>query len=794
MRVDILIASTSPTYLEQSIQDLNITDPKEVKLFVQQWTRPGAIKRLEFAPLASQLPTWDLPLGRRQGQLVKCFGNDNGCAEATPQCCSTQANGWCCADNRSCCRADPGGNYCLEGQSCCGTSKDPGWGACCDADATCCNPSVGKPFCCDEDQKCDNDAQTCVNPTATVTETTTSWATETDTETVTTDGTTTMKTVSTVETTVFVTVSRGPTDDEATVEDTATDSDRKHKRFAPAAPHKHLNREAPATKTIQPVVLRPAASLNALADVYETKKATTTITDTETKTEWTTKYSTSTTKHKQTVTAFVQGQSTVTVGPTGTAASSSESGSGDGGPSKGTIIGAAVGGGLGLILIILLAFFLWRRRRKSANQTQPSQFYAANSEAPATAQKPRPPFMSSPPTPSGARDTWASSPGRSDYSQPPAYPSPMPELGNTQFAYEMHTSPQRSPQELYHPQYMSDRAASNWVLYRLLTMPVPLRAPRSSIHGVHGTGLEAFASRTFGKPATLVTPLIIGGFNVVYPFKVEGLKSQVLVRLPCPDQAMFPEEKTMVEVATAACIKQHTQLPIPKIFHHGVDEGIGPYMIIEDLNTRRGMSHALEAPRDDPNDAPILNPKISETQLTDLYTKMAECVLQLTRPKFPRIVNVLINDDNDIVGAIDWEFAYVGPSQFTLDPPWWLLLEVPEMWDDGIEDWASTYEQRLETWLSAMEGAEKEAGSGLRLSTYMRESWATGRFWLNYAARKSWSFDAIYWKYLDEKFFGKREQNYPTEGLWKARVKLLTENEREAMEVLVKTKVEESKD
>ncbi|PNP82177.1 hypothetical protein FNYG_04366 [Fusarium nygamai] len=304
---------------------------------------------------------------------------------------------------------------------------------------------------------------------ATVTETTTSWATETDTETVTTDGITTVKTVSTVETTVFVTVSRGLKDDKAT-EDTATDSGTKHKRFIPAAPHKHLGREAPATTTIQPVFLPPAASLNALADglarrgvpihrratdtktVYETEKATTTITDTETKTEWSTKYSTSITTHKQTVTVFVQGQSTVTVGPTGTAASSSESG--DGGTPKGTIIGAAVGGDLGLIIIALLAFFLWRRR-KSANQRQPSQFYAANSEAPATAQKPPPPFMSSPPTPAGARDTWTSSPSRSEYSQPPAYPSPMPELGNTQFAYEMHTSPQRSPQELYHPQYMS---------------------------------------------------------------------------------------------------------------------------------------------------------------------------------------------------------------------------------------------------------------------------------------------------------------------------------------------------
>ncbi|KAF5589511.1 hypothetical protein FPANT_6293 [Fusarium pseudoanthophilum] len=429
-----LVVSTSPTYLEQCIQNLNITDPEEVKLFVQEWTRPGAIKRLEFAPLASQLPTWDLPLGRRQGQLLMdgAVLTIGLVAEQTPE-----------------------GTAALKDRVVAELLKIQAGELVAMLIRHAAILQSG-------------------SHSATVTDTTTSWVTATDTETVTTDGTTTVKTMSTIETTVFVTVSRGRTGDEGTGENTATDSDRKHKRFVPAAPHKQLEREAPITKTIEPVVLRPAASLNALADglarrgvpihrratdtktVYETEKATTTITDTETTTEWTTKYSTSITTHKQTVTVFVQDRSTVTVGPTGTAASSSESGSGDGGAPKGTIIGAAVGGGLGLILIALLAFFLWRRRRKSTNQPQQlSQFYAAHNEAPATAQKPPPPFMSSPPTPAGARDTWASSPSRSDYSQPPAYPSPMPELGNTQFAYEMHTSPQRSPQELYHPQYMS---------------------------------------------------------------------------------------------------------------------------------------------------------------------------------------------------------------------------------------------------------------------------------------------------------------------------------------------------
>jgi hypothetical protein len=40
------------------------------------------------------------------------------------------------------------------------------------------------------------------------------------------------------------------------------------------------------------------------------------------------------------------------------------------------------------------------------------------------------------------------------------------------------------------------------------------------------------------------------------------------------------------------------------------------------------------------------------------------------------------------------------------------------------------------------------------LSLYMQESRDTCQFWLNYAARKSWAFDTIFWKYLEERLFG----------------------------------------
>lgn len=160
-----------------------------------------------------------------------------------------------------------------------------------------------------------------------------------------------------------------------------------------------------------------------------------------------------------------------------------------------------------------------------------------------------------------------------------------------------------------------------------------------------------------------------------------------------------------------------------------------------------------------------------------------------------RPANIVVDEENQVLGAIDWEFAYASPTQFVLDSPWWLLLDVPEMWDNGIEDWTSFYEKRLKTGISAMEEVEQDASPGsLLLSAYMRESWETGRFWLNYAARKTWAFDTIYWKYLDERFFGERGDDIPPQELWKVRVHLLTEEERAAMGSLVETKIEESKE
>ena len=162
--------------------------------------------------------------------------------------------------------------------------------------------------------------------------------------------------------------------------------------------------------------------------------------------------------------------------------------------------------------------------------------------------------------------------------------------------------------------------------------------------------------------------------------------------------------------------------------------------------------------------------------------------------------NVLIDKDLRVVGVIDWEFAYAAPEQFSFDPPWWLLLKSPEYWPSGYTPWMEVYEPRLETFLRVLEGEEKKmrasseiaggmASLSLPLSQRMRKSWESKTWMINYAARNSWAFDFIFWRFLDARYFGLNE-----EADYHARLGLLTQQEIEAMEPFVKMKLEEGKE
>ncbi|KAB5576254.1 phosphotransferase family protein [Coniochaeta sp. 2T2.1] len=172
-----------------------------------------------------------------------------------------------------------------------------------------------------------------------------------------------------------------------------------------------------------------------------------------------------------------------------------------------------------------------------------------------------------------------------------------------------------------------------------------------------------------------------------------------------------------------------------------------------------------------------------------------------------RPANVLLNKDLQVVGVIDWEFVYAAPAQFSFDPPWWLLLEEPEYWTGGYHAWMEAFEPRFRTFLRVLEAEEKEmaaadiaekkvgalspASDGKTerpLSQHMRESWERRTWMLNYAARKSWAFDFIWWKYLDREYFGPNDNQDHSD-----RLGLLSEPQRNVMEAFVARKMEVSK-
>ncbi|TQN64259.1 Altered inheritance of mitochondria protein 9 [Colletotrichum shisoi] len=131
-----------------------------------------------------------------------------------------------------------------------------------------------------------------------------------------------------------------------------------------------------------------------------------------------------------------------------------------------------------------------------------------------------------------------------------------------------------------------------------------------------------------------------------------------------------------------------------------------------------------------------------------------------------RPANILVDPETmQITAVLDWEFTNAMPAQFSHDPPWWLLLADPGSWvdRDAVQEFRDLYEPRMEQFLRMLETVEaEEEGRDARgngdgdgdgdhrppLSARMRASWATGRFWFNFASRKSYDVDTVYWKVL----------------------------------------------
>lgn len=191
-----------------------------------------------------------------------------------------------------------------------------------------------------------------------------------------------------------------------------------------------------------------------------------------------------------------------------------------------------------------------------------------------------------------------------------------------------------------------------------------------------------------------------------------------------------------------------------------------------------------------------------------------------------RPTSVLLNDKDDVVSVIDWEMSYFAPGSFYDSPPWWLIIERPEFYEKGLSSWIKEFERRLPLFLEAMEleeatlrkaGEEPKNRGGLQhgdlpllaineavgngrpstsMAKRMARNWENGRFFVDYCARRNYGFDPIYWKCIDEKFFGKNKKTdvLLKKGGYKGRLHLLSEKDRAQMEPFIAWKMEDRED
>ncbi|KAK8075635.1 Protein kinase-like protein [Apiospora hydei] len=117
-----------------------------------------------------------------------------------------------------------------------------------------------------------------------------------------------------------------------------------------------------------------------------------------------------------------------------------------------------------------------------------------------------------------------------------------------------------------------------------------------------------------------------------------------------------------------------------------------------------------------------------------------------------------------ITAVLDLGFTNALPAQYIYDVSSWLVLGDPAILANkmGKKRFLELFEPRKEQYIRAMERAEaaspssppKATGGGakqeprLRLSSRMRVSWDSGRFWLNLASRSCRDADDIYWRFL----------------------------------------------
>ena len=113
--------------------------------------------------------------------------------------------------------------------------------------------------------------------------------------------------------------------------------------------------------------------------------------------------------------------------------------------------------------------------------------------------------------------------------------------------------------------------------------------------------------------------------------------------------------------------------------------------------------------------------------------------------------NIFVDDDWNIVGVIDFEFAPVQPQQMVNVPHWISGKGIDELVGPALEE----YKRLHDLFIDIVEEEEAARQCGHGFSKRLRNDWRSGRFWYNAALRSSNAFPLIFEQHIQSRFFEK---------------------------------------
>jgi hypothetical protein len=190
--------------------------------------------------------------------------------------------------------------------------------------------------------------------------------------------------------------------------------------------------------------------------------------------------------------------------------------------------------------------------------------------------------------------------------------------------------------------------------------------------------VEDLAKQICGKPATLVSPLLIGGLNIHYSIHLEGedLSSEVIVRLPWPYTACFPGEKVIYETAAAEFLRLNTYIYSrcqSALLWSGSQ--LWAFLILSWIEHRGDMMDALAVPDLDPSLTPFLNSKLPESKFRSLWGKIAWCLLEVVKTTFSCMGSLVEVDRSFRIASRPLTQNMSSMTQLAHSPPSILPLE-----------------------------------------------------------------------------------------------------------------------